>query len=89
MVVVEIRPSRVVHAADVHDGAAGVIKLFGGGNATDDRRPGSCGEQAGGQQVVFVGAAGVGQDRVNHGAQQHGRPSSRRDVTRSRGRGPS
>ena len=67
VVVVEVRASGIVHPADIDNGDAQVVELVLGGLSSDDGSAVLGGEQADGEQVVFVGATGMRDNQSDHG----------------------
>ena len=66
VVMIEVRLARVVTPADIDDRDLRIVELFVGRFAPHDRCAGVGDEKADGEQVVFVRAAGVGDDFLNH-----------------------
>ncbi len=66
--MVEVEKRRVVSSTDINDGDQGVVHLLGRRLAAKDGSTMSSGEQADGEKVIFVSAAGMGQNAVNHDA---------------------
>lgn len=65
VMVIEVGAGGIVTAADVDNCDAGIVELRGGGLAPDDGTVVERGEHADGEKVVFVGAAGMSDDRVH------------------------
>ena len=68
LMMVEVVALRGVLTADIDDGDCGIGEILWGGFAADDGHAMYGGEEAAGEEFVFVGAAGMGEDEV----QRHG-----------------
>ena len=68
LMMVEVVALRGVLTADIDDGDGGIGEILCGGFAADDGHAMYGGEEAAGEEFVFVGAAGMGEDEV----QRHG-----------------
>ena len=66
VMVVEVGRGRVVASTDVDDGDRSVFEVVVSGVSPEYRGPVLGDEYADRQQVVFVGAAGMGDDGCNH-----------------------
>jgi hypothetical protein len=61
LVVIEVISRRIVFVADIHDGDLRIVQIGGGGFAPNDGH-GVQGEQdTAGEELVFMGAAGMGE----------------------------
>jgi hypothetical protein len=68
LMMVEVVALRGVLTADIDDGDGGIGEILWGGFAADDGYAMCRCEEAAGEEFVFVGAAGMGEDEV----QRHG-----------------
>lgn len=68
LMMVEVVALRGVLTADIDDGDGGIGEILWGGFAADDGHAMYGGEEAAGEEFVFVGAAGMGEDE----GQRHG-----------------
>jgi hypothetical protein len=71
MMVVEVGLRRVVASTDIDDRYRRVIEVVVGGVSPEHRGPVPGYEYADGQEVVFMGAAGMRDNGFNHAASQH------------------
>ena len=71
MMVVEVGLRRVVASTDIDDHYRRVIEVVAGGFSPEHRDPVPGYEYADGQKVVFMGAAGVRNNGLNHAVSQH------------------
>jgi hypothetical protein len=62
LMMVEVVALRGVLATDIDDGNGGVGKILWSGFTADDGHAVHGGEEAAGEEFVFMGAAGMGED---------------------------